>query len=204
MSAPFWDKVKEQIRNQFPLAAPMVDALSESVNSQLQDTLHQKVAPLVNEVISKAGDVTRSITAAARNIADSVNIPKLIRRYAADASRITAQRRATVAKLGSIADQLQQRADIIEGLATGLDFDASISKVLTLSPSLQSAVVSDLMAMIQSSADQTRMTQIYQQQYSVEGDPATLQANAASAIETLAPSLPGIITPTDLSIADPV
>jgi len=111
VSAPFWDKVKEQIRNQHPLFAPMVDALSDSVNTQLQDTLHQKVTPLVNEVFSKAGDVAGSITAAARNIADSVNIPKLIRRYAADASRITAQRRATLTQLTAIADEQQQRVD---------------------------------------------------------------------------------------------
>lgn len=203
VSAPFWDKVKEQVKNQFPLWAPMVDALSDAVSSQLLGTLGEKVAPLVDEVIGRAADVKGSIAAAARNIADSVNIQKLIGGYSADASQITAQRQATLAQLSAIPSQMQQRADIIEGLTTGLDFDASISKVLTLSPSLQSAVVNDLMAMVQDSADQTRMAQIYQQQDYVQGDPTTLQSNAASAIETLAPSLPGIVTPTDLSIADP-
>lgn len=202
VSATFWDKVKEQVRNQFPLAAPMVDALSDSVSTQFQDTLQQKVAPLVAEVISKVGDVPGSITATARKIADSVNIRKLIRRYAADAARMTAQRRATLARLNGIANQLQQRADLVEGLTTGLDFDTSITKVLTLSPSLQSEVVNDLMAMIQSNADQTRMEQVYQQDYYVEGDPVTLQENAAHAIQHLASGLPGIITPADLSIAD--
>jgi hypothetical protein len=203
VSASFWDNVKEQVRNQFPLWAPMVDALSDAVSTQLLDTLGEKIAPLVDRVISGTADVKGSIAAAARNIADSVNIPKLIGGYSADASQLTAQRQATLAQLSAIPGQMQQRAALIEGLTTGLNFDDSISKVLALSPSLQSAVVNELMAMIQDSDAATRMAQIYQQQNFVQGDPTTLQSNAASAIETLAPSMPGIVTPTDLSIADP-
>lgn len=202
MSGPFWGKVRELVKDRFPLAEPMVDALSEVVGDKLQETVYEQVAPIVRQVMDRVGNVQARISSSAQDIVANVNITKLVRGHTADAVRLAARRRGMLVRLANAADRLENQADLVEGVTvieSMKDFDFGLSDVRQASTQMQIKVVNDLVAMAQAS---DQKLEEMMQAYDVSGNPIVLKRNAAHAIQYLAPDLPTIITGEDLSIAD--
>lgn len=202
VSGPFWSKIRALVKDRFPLADPVVDALSEVVGDKLQESVYEQVAPIIRQVMSRVGNVQARITSSAQDIVAKVNVTKLVRGHTADAMRLASRRRATLVRLTNAADWLEKQADLVEGVAVieGMsDFDSGLSDVRLASTQMQIEVVDDLVAMAQASDQELEGMM---QAYNASGDPIVLKRNAAHAIQYLAPDLPAIITGEDLSIAD--
>jgi hypothetical protein len=187
-----WTSLKNLVSSRFPLAAPMVDALAEACDQQLQETLRAKVPALVKQLMDKPSGIKSSIAAAAKDIVATVNVPNLVRDHATDAAHLAADQRDTLEYLKGLEDQFELRADIVQGLIDGTDFDGGINRVLGSSDQpLQTGVVDDLRKTMQTPDGLDRNAKIGKH-------------NAAVAIHRLGKSGLPMITNADIETALPL
>ncbi|MDM4720148.1 hypothetical protein QTQ03_11355 [Micromonospora sp. WMMA1363] len=147
-SEPGWSGLQDLVGSRFPLAAPMIDALADACDKQLQEVLRRKVPALVQQLMDKTTDIRSSIAAAAKDIVASVDVPRVVGDHVTDAARLAADRQATLAYLDGLEDRLKRRADIVDGLIRPTDdaeFGRNLNRVLGSSDKpLQTGVVDDL------------------------------------------------------------
>lgn len=193
-----WTSLKNLVSSRFPLAAPMIDALAEACDEQLQATLRGKIPALVKQLTNKASDIKSSIAATAKDIVATVDVSNLVRDHATDASHLAAGQQVTLAYLKGLEDQLKLRADIVQGLtmsANDAQFKSNIDRVLGSSDqSLQTGVVDDLRRTMQAPD-------------STDQNANTIRSNAAVAIHTLGTlgeNKLRMITKDDIQIALPL
>lgn len=188
-SEPAWASLKDLVGSRFPLAAPMVDALSEACDKHLQETLREKVPALVKQFADKTADIRTTIKAAAKNIAATVDVARLAGKYTTVAANLVAGRQDTLAYLTGLESRLQSRNHLVQGILDGFVFDDNINQVLQLSDhDLQTGVVDDLRAtmLAPGSIDETQ------------------RHNAAVAIHTLGSRGLRTITRQDINAALPL
>lgn len=144
-----WAQLKNLVSSRFPLAGPMVDALAEACDEQLQETLREKVPALVKPLADKGSDIKTAIARTAKDIVAAVNVSDLVKRHATEASQLAADQQARLKDMKTLEDQLKIRVNIVKTLQDGAtsqeEFDSAVERVRDLSDlSLQMGVVDDL------------------------------------------------------------
>lgn len=195
VSDPLWNHARAAVKAWFPPAEPIVDVLSGTVGDQLQESVYEKIDPIMKQIINRSGNVQQQISAAASEISRKVNVSALVRDHDAEAVNVAAERQADLSQLSSSAirvehevnakiaeerDRLVRQAVIdpidIEaspsggGFITKDDFGPALGGTLDSSETVQAEVMNRLVEISQLSDSEL---QALWQSYNLQIDPST-------------------------------
>ncbi|MCL2584798.1 MAG: hypothetical protein FWE35_20325, partial [Streptosporangiales bacterium] len=201
ISSPFWKNIKTAFKGKFPFAEPMIDILSSTIGDQLQETIYEKVAPIVKDVVNRTGNARAQISAVAQNISAKVNVASMVRAHAEEIINVTAEREADLTRLTDGATQVSYYAQIVReknklvlesvidpiglefspaggDLITRGDFDPALTAILNSSEPVQAEVVKELASLSQ--ASDSELLQLWQS-YNMRVDSGALDTGDVDA-----------------------
>jgi hypothetical protein len=91
--------VWKELGNTYPEAKPLIDAVAEVLDAQLQDRLRAQVPPILRKISARSGDVQTAMSTAVRDLVASIDIPVIVRNHADQARQAVAAAREVLKAL---------------------------------------------------------------------------------------------------------
>ncbi|MET8357476.1 hypothetical protein [Micromonospora sp. NPDC005171] len=143
-----WKRLGDWAQDHHPAAKPLIDALAEAFDTQLQDRLRAQVPPLVRKISARSGDVQAAMSTAVRDLTATIDIPAIARRYTAQArSGVTAAQK-TLSALTTRRQQSTARAALLTELLQGSTHDRALTDTANATEAVRRAVVAELRSTI--------------------------------------------------------
>ncbi len=178
-SAPLGDAL-HSLTAHMPLAAPVVDALMDAIDSISQAKLTEAAESITEKVVQRSGNVEAAINAAASRIVAAVDVPTAVRRVAARAR--------------ALAIEWRRMPETAESIADGLDREAIARTVHDLTGTNEHAQ-DTAVDQVSADPDETRQRAIVRELFSIKNTASgSARTEAAHSIFVLQPQLPTLIS----------
>ncbi|MCG5458275.1 hypothetical protein PSH03_003456 [Micromonospora sp. PSH03] len=143
-----WKRLGDWAQDHHPAAKPLIDAVAEAFDTQLQDRLRAQVPPLVRKISARSGDVQAAMSTAVRDLTATIDIPAIAGRYADQARQAVTAAQNTLSALTARRQQSTARAALLTELLQGNTHERALADTANASEAVRRAVVAELRSTI--------------------------------------------------------